>query len=52
VSQVGDFEKGLLAHLHTNNQDVLDAIQKEQALTDAIKEKLTAAIDAFAKGFA
>jgi F-type H+-transporting ATPase subunit alpha len=52
VSQVGDFEKGLLAHLHANNQDVLDAIQKEQALTDAIKEKLKAAIDAFAKGFA
>ncbi len=51
VSQVRDFEKGLLTHLNSNAKDVLDGIRKEQQLTDAIKDKLTAAIESFAKGF-
>jgi F-type H+/Na+-transporting ATPase subunit alpha len=51
VSQVRDFEKGLLTHLNSNARDVLDGIRKEQQLTDAIKDKLTAAIESFAKGF-
>ncbi|MCB1387258.1 MAG: F0F1 ATP synthase subunit alpha, partial [Nitratireductor sp.] len=52
VSSVGKFERGLLAHMNNSHADILDAIRTEQALTDAIKEKLTAAIDAYAKSFA
>ncbi len=52
VSKVSAFEKGLLADLNNNHADLLDAIRKEQALTDPIKEKLKSAIEAFSKGFA
>lgn len=52
VSEVGNFEQGLLTHLNSNHSDVLADIRKEQAISDSIKEKLTAAIDSFAKGFA
>ena len=52
VSQVGDFEKGLLASMNSSHADVLESIRKEQAVSDAVKTKLVAAIDSFAKGFA
>ena len=52
VGDVGKFERGLLAHMASNHADILDAIRTEQALTDAIKDKLTAAIDSYAKSFA
>ncbi|MFZ1815011.1 MAG: F0F1 ATP synthase subunit alpha [Rhizobiaceae bacterium] len=52
VSQVGPFERGLLASLRSDHKALLDGIRKEQALTDELKGKLVAAIDAFAKNFA
>ena len=52
VSKVGAFEKGLLASMNSSHKDVLESIRKEQAISDAIKAKLVAAIDSFAKGFA
>jgi len=52
VAKVGEFEKGLLASMNSSHKDILDTIRKEQALSDALKEKLTAALDSFAKGFA
>jgi F-type H+-transporting ATPase subunit alpha len=52
VNRVLAFEKGLLGALHAKHQDVLAAIATEKAISDSTKEKLTAAIDAFAKTFA
>ena len=51
VDQVGAFEAGLLAHMRNDNQDVLDTIRDEGALSDETAEKLKAAVDAFAKSF-
>ncbi|MBO6901052.1 MAG: F0F1 ATP synthase subunit alpha [Rhizobiaceae bacterium] len=52
VAQVGKFEQGLLAHMRSDGKDVLAAIRKEKALSDDLKAKLKAQIDAFAKTFA
>jgi F-type H+/Na+-transporting ATPase subunit alpha len=52
VAQVSKFEQGLLAHLRSEAKDVLDAIRQEKALSDALRDRLKAAIDAFAKTFA
>jgi len=52
VSEVGNFEKGLLAHMNSAGSSVLETIRKEQSISDATKEKLTAEIESFAKGFA
>jgi F-type H+-transporting ATPase subunit alpha len=52
VNQVGKFEAGLLASLRNEHKDVLDAIRDQKAISDEIKGKLKAAIDAFAKNFA
>ena len=52
VNQVGKFEQGLLAHMRSDGKDVLDAIRKEKALSDDLRAKLKAQIDAFAKNFA
>ncbi|MEO3387293.1 F0F1 ATP synthase subunit alpha [Mesorhizobium sp. CAU 1741] len=52
VSQVGKFEQGLLSHLRSDGKDVLEAIRKEKALSDDLRAKLKAEIDAFAKNFA
>ncbi|MEM1364667.1 MAG: F0F1 ATP synthase subunit alpha [Pseudomonadota bacterium] len=51
VNQVGPFEQGLLSKLRSEDQALLDELRDKAALTDDIKEKLTAAIDAFAKTF-
>ncbi|HSM40384.1 MAG TPA: F0F1 ATP synthase subunit alpha, partial [Afifellaceae bacterium] len=52
VSQIRAFESGLLAILRNENQDLLDQIRNEGALTDEITDKLTAVLDKFAKNFA
>ena len=52
LAKVGPFEQGLLAHLHSEGKDVLDGIRTEKALSDDLRGKLKAQIDAFAKNFA
>jgi F-type H+-transporting ATPase subunit alpha len=52
VDKVGDFEQGLLAHMRSEGQAVLDSIRNEQKLTDDIESSLRAEIEKFAKGFA
>jgi F-type H+-transporting ATPase subunit alpha len=52
VADVGKFEQGLLAHMRSAGKDVLGAIRKEKALSDDLRGKLKAEIDAFAKTFA
>ncbi|HEU4986323.1 MAG TPA: F0F1 ATP synthase subunit alpha [Rhizobiaceae bacterium] len=52
LQQVGKFEQGLLAHMRSEGKDVLDAIRREKALSDELRDRLKAQIDAFAKNFA
>ncbi|CAN7283841.1 F0F1 ATP synthase subunit alpha [Mesorhizobium amorphae] len=52
INQVGKFEHGLLSHMRSVGKDVLDGIRKEKALSDDLRAKLKAEIDAFAKTFA
>ncbi|MER9231363.1 F0F1 ATP synthase subunit alpha [Mesorhizobium sp. M0622] len=52
VNQVGKFEHGLLSHMRSAGKDVLDGIRKEKALSDDLRARLKAEIDAFAKTFA
>jgi F-type H+-transporting ATPase subunit alpha len=52
VNRVGDFERGLLSALRSRNADVLTAIATEKSLSDDLRAKLKAAIDAFKKTFA
>ncbi|ANT48883.1 MULTISPECIES: F0F1 ATP synthase subunit alpha [Mesorhizobium] len=52
INQVGKFEHGLLSHMRSAGKDVLDGIRKEKALSDDLRAKLKAEIDAFAKTFA
>jgi len=52
VQQVRGFEDGLLSILRSENQELLDAIRNEGALSDESSDKLTAVIDKFAKNFA
>ncbi len=51
VNQVTKFEAGLLSHMRNEGKEVLDAIAREKALTDEIKDKLKAEVDSFAKTF-
>ena len=51
VSQVGGFEAGLLAHMRSENKELLDTIGNEGALSDESSDKLKAAVSAFAKNF-
>jgi F-type H+/Na+-transporting ATPase subunit alpha len=52
VQQVGRFEQGLLSHMRSSGKAVLDAIRQEKQLTDDIRGKLKAEVDAFARTFA
>ena len=52
VADVGRFEAGLMDHLRSAAQDVLDTIRDEQKLSEETESKLSAAIEAFAKNFA
>ncbi|HAD27726.1 MAG TPA: F0F1 ATP synthase subunit alpha [Rhodobacteraceae bacterium] len=53
VGDVGRFESGLLAHLRTNAQDVLDFISDEDPkIKGKAEDKVKAAVEAFSKSFA
>ncbi|MDG2000080.1 MAG: F0F1 ATP synthase subunit alpha [Amylibacter sp.] len=53
VGDVGRFESGLLAHLRTNAQDVLDFISDEDPkIKGEAEDKVKAAVEAFSKSFA
>ena len=52
VNEVGKFEQGLLAHMRSAGKAVLDAIREQKALSDDLRGKLKAEIDAYAKTFA
>ncbi len=53
VSDVGKFEKGLLAHLRGKHQDLLDMITNEDPkIKGDAEDKIKAALDAFAADFA
>jgi F-type H+-transporting ATPase subunit alpha len=52
VSEVNDFEKGLLGNLRSKHQELLDTIAKEKALSDELREQLKSAIEAYKKTFA
>ncbi|EKF41912.1 F0F1 ATP synthase subunit alpha [Nitratireductor indicus] len=51
LKDVTRFEQGLLSHLRADGKAVLEGIRKEKALSDDLREKLKAQIDAFAKNF-
>jgi F-type H+-transporting ATPase subunit alpha len=51
VDRVGAFERGLLAALHSDGKDILSTIAREGQISDALKERLKAAIDAYAAKF-
>jgi len=52
VHQIREFEDGLLALLRGENLDLLNAIGETGELTDELRDKLTAVLDAYAKNFA
>ncbi len=52
VDQVRGFEDGLLSILRSENQDLLDAIRDEGALSDESSDKLKAVLDKFSKNYA
>jgi F-type H+-transporting ATPase subunit alpha len=52
VRQIREFEDGLLALLRGENLDLLNAIGEKGELTDELRDKLTAVLDAYAKNFA
>ena len=53
VSDVGRFEAGLLAHLRSNAQDVLDFISNEDPkIKGEAADKVKAAVEAFSSSFA
>jgi F-type H+-transporting ATPase subunit alpha len=51
VGDVGRFEAGLLDHLRSNNQEILDTIRDEKALSDATADSLAEAIESFRNSF-
>jgi F-type H+-transporting ATPase subunit alpha len=53
VSDVGRFERGLLSHLRTSEQPLLDKIRdQDQKIAGEIEKEIVAAIESFAKSFA
>jgi F-type H+-transporting ATPase subunit alpha len=52
VAKVGEFERGLLTHMRADGKAVLEGIRVEKALSDDLRARLKAEIDAFAKNFA
>jgi F-type H+-transporting ATPase subunit alpha len=52
VADVTEYEAELLSFLHANHADVLAEIRNTKDLGDAVKAKVKAALDAFAKQFA
>jgi len=51
VADIGRFEAGLLDHLRSSEQALLDTIRDEKAISDKTEEKLRKAIGAFSKSF-
>jgi len=53
VKDVGRFEQGLLTHLRTNNKELLDDItNNDRKVKDELADKVKAALDSYAEGFA
>ena len=52
VDQIGRFEDEWLRYMHTEHQDLLDAIRDEKKISDESGDKLKAAADKFSKAFA
>ena len=52
VSQVERFETELLARLHSQHADLLEAIRTQKALNGELEGQLKAVLDAFAATFA
>ena len=52
VSAVGRYQSELLARLHGQHQDLLDAIRTKKTLNDELEAQLKAVLDAFAATFA
>ncbi|MFG1416174.1 F0F1 ATP synthase subunit alpha [Xanthobacter sp. V0B-10] len=52
VSKVREFEQGLLLALRSQHPEILEAIRTSKELAKDTAEKLTKALDAFAKSFA
>jgi F-type H+-transporting ATPase subunit alpha len=53
VSDVGRFEAGMLAHLRSKHQDLLDDItNNDRKVKDELADKIKAALDEFAADFA
>ena len=52
VKDVVEYEAELLSFLHANHEDVLTEIRNTKDLGDAVKAKVKAALDTFAKQFA
>ena len=51
-SQIGDFEKQLLAEMHAKHQGLLDTIRTEGALSQDSESKLKDILEGFSKAFA
>jgi len=51
VADIGRFEAGLLDHLRSSEQALLDTIRDEKAISDKTEGKLRKAIGAFSKSF-
>jgi len=51
ISQVADFEKGLLDYLEANASDVISAINSEGIISEETAEKLEKSIADFKQGF-
>jgi F-type H+/Na+-transporting ATPase subunit alpha len=52
VNKVREFEEGLLRLIRESHADILDAIRVEKQISDAVGEKLKAAVADFARSFA
>lgn len=49
LNKVCDFESAFRSYLHDQQQDLIDAINKDPVLTDDVAEKITAAVETFKK---
>jgi len=52
VEKVGEFEQGFLTVLRSDHQELLSDIREKGALDDDLNDRLKAAADSYAKGFA
>ena len=52
VSQVGEFEQGLLRLVRDSHADLLDDLRSKKEVTDEIGDKLKTIVDEYAKAFA